>query len=439
MARTARNAKIDTRSARARLAVRREPYWCVISAGCAIGYRRGSKGSGTWIARLRASDGRQHHEALGAADDHRDADGSAVLSFSQAQERARSWFAAKARELNADPEDEPALASGEAYTVARCMADYLRWYKTHRKPGGYRFTATSAAAHILPALGEIDCAKLTARRIQRWHEGIAATSPMARTRAGAERAPRELGDDPEAVRKRRSTANRLLTILKAALSRAHAAGRIADDGAWRRVKAFRAVDGVRLRYLSDDQARRLVNGCDADFRPLVQAALFTGARYAELTRLRVADFNPDARTLTVRESKSGHPRHVVLTDEAAAFFAAATAGKADGTLMFAKPDGAAWGKSHQQRPLALACERTSIDPAISFHALRHTHASRLAMAGVPMMVIARQLGHRDARMAERVYAHLAPSYVAEAIRAGFAPLGIADAGTVTPLRQRVPA
>lgn len=435
MARTARNAKLDTRSARAKLAARREPYWCAISRGAFVGYRKGSKG-GSWIARLRDDAGRQHYEAIGAADDNRDADGAAVLSFGQAQALARAWFERKERALNADAEDEPALASGEAYTVARCMADYLRWYAAHRKPGGYRFTATSVAAHILPELGEIDCAKLTARRIQRWHEAVAASAPMVRTRLGAERATRELGDDPEAVRKRRSTANRLLTILKAALARAFAAGKIADDGAWRRVKAFRAVDGVRLRYLSDDQARRLVNACDADFRPLVQAALFTGARYAELTRLTAGDFNADARTLMVRESKSGRPRHIVLTDEAAAFFALATAGKTDGALVFTKPDGSAWGKSHQQRPLALACERAAIEPAISFHALRHTHASRLAMAGVPMMVIARQLGHGDARMAERVYAHLAPSYVAEAIRAGFAPLGIAGAGNVVPVRRK---
>jgi integrase len=50
-------------------------------------------------------------------------------------------------------------------------------------------------------------------------------------------------------------------------------------------------------------------------------------------------------------------------------------------------------------------------------ALRHTHASILAMQAVPMAVIARQLGHSDTRMTERHYAHLAPNYVADTIRA----------------------
>ena len=52
------------------------------------------------------------------------------------------------------------------------------------------------------------------------------------------------------------------------------------------------------------------------------------------------------------------------------------------------------------------------------------------MRGVPMPVIARQLGHADTRMTERHYAHLSPSYVAETIRASFPTLGIIEATKV---------
>jgi hypothetical protein len=45
--------------------------------------------------------------------------------------------------------------------------------------------------------------------------------------------------------------------------------------------------------------------------------------------------------------------------------------------------------------------------------------SILAMQAVPMALIARQLGHSDTRMTERHYAHLAPNYVADTIRASF--------------------
>jgi hypothetical protein len=94
MARTIRNGKLDTRSARSRLTLRREPYWTVISEGCALGYRRGANG-GTWISRFRDEKGRQHYEALGAADDARDPDGLSVFSFAQAQEKSRVFLHAR--------------------------------------------------------------------------------------------------------------------------------------------------------------------------------------------------------------------------------------------------------------------------------------------------------------------------------------------------------
>ena len=113
----------------------------------------------------------------------------------------------------------------------------------------------------------------------------------------------------------------MLTILKAALHQAHHDGRIPAADAWAQVKAYRGFDSTRLRYLSDDETRRLVNASRADFRLLVTAAPLTGCRFGELADLLTDDFNPDAGTITIRTSKSGKPRHVVLTDEGREFFA----------------------------------------------------------------------------------------------------------------------
>jgi integrase len=71
-----------------------------------------------------------------------------------------------------------------------------------------------------------------------------------------------------------------------------------------------------------------------------------------------------------------------------------------------------------------ACNRAKIKAAVSFHVLRHTHGSTLAMRGVPMGVIAEQLGHADTRMTEKHHAHLAPSYVADTVRAHFPRWGL---------------
>jgi integrase len=395
----------------------------VIGAGNALGYRRGSKG-GSWIAKFRDASGKRLIEALGAADDARDADGLSVYSFPQAQELARAWFQRKAREAAGDhlPTDHP-------YTVADALADYRADYM---RRGGKALDRLdwSAAAWINPALGAVLLDKLTKARIIGWHQKMAETPPRLRTKVGA--AQKHRGDDAsaEGVRRRRSTANRVLTILKATLNHAHREGRCASDDAWRSVRPFREADAVKLRYLSDDESRRLTNACPPDFRALVTAALLTGCRYGELTAMTVDDFNVDGGTLRVRISKSGKPRHVVLTQEGCDFIAALTAGKVGGAGLFLRSNGRPWGKSEQQRPLAFACATAKIDPPANFHALRHSYASRLAMKGVPLAVIAAQLGHSDSRMVEKHYGHLSGGYVADTVRAAFGSLGIVEPSNV---------
>ena len=89
MARTVRNAKIDTRSARSKLSANKSIYWTSISPGCALGYRKGAKG-GVWVAKY-VGYGLRKEKAIGPTDDVMDADGVAALSFAQSQEKAREW------------------------------------------------------------------------------------------------------------------------------------------------------------------------------------------------------------------------------------------------------------------------------------------------------------------------------------------------------------
>ncbi len=221
----------------------------------------------------------------------------------------------------------------------------------------------------------------------------------------------------DTVRRRRATANRVLTVLKAALNHAFHQGKAASDDAWRKVKPFREVDAAVIHYLTESECRRLINACQGRFRDLVRGALATGCRYGELTRMRAGDFNPEAGTVTIRISKAGKARHVVLADDGRLHFGQLTTGLVPSDLIFRRDDGNPWGASHQQRPLTEASKVATLDPPATFHILRHTYASTLAMKGVPMGVIAAQLGHSDTRMTEKHYAHLSPSYVADTIRA----------------------
>ena len=100
--------------------------------------------------------------------------------------------------------------------------------------------------------------------------------------------------------------------------------------------------------------------------------------------------------------------------------------------MLLHPDGSAWSKSQQCPRMKEACARAKIAP-ISFHGLRHTWTSLAIMNKTPLMVVARNLGHRDTRMLEQHYAHLAESYVRDAIKAGAPKFGFKPSN-VTALR-----
>jgi integrase len=496
MSRTVRNAKLDTRSARTKLHARRDPYWVVISKGCALGYRKGAKG-GTWIARFRDDAGKQHFKSLGAADDAIDADtGDLVLAYQAAQKKAEDWF--KLAERGFEEEDEKPGKPG-VYLVADAMKDYMAKYQREGGKAPKR-TQTIIDALIVPPLGSVAVAKLTKKRIEKWQDGLVSTAARLRTKPGKAQKYRKLDTSEDGIRRRKSTANRILTVLKAALNHAHRQGKAASDDAWKSVKPYREVDVARVRYLNDEEAKRLVNASTSEFRPLVQAAMLTGCRYGELVALVVADYSADAGTIHIRKSKGGKARHIFLTEEGKTFFTAMTIGKTGNQPIFTKPsetlariarltdldyatltgltvecyvrngeessllisqrtvplsriaakaigrlcDGkdadrtlvpephfVSWKTSHQQRPFDVAIVKAKLD-TLTFHELRHTYASRLVMKGVPLMVVAAQLGHSDTRMVEKHYGHLAASYVADTVRAAFGTMGILEDTNVTP-------
>lgn len=415
MARTVRDANLETRTARGRLKPSGKPYWRALDPGLHLGYRKGKTG-GKWV--LRRYDGSYTVETIGTADDKDDADGVAVVDYVQAQQKARERHKALYREAKGLP-----AQGGGPYTISNAMDEYLAFLELERKSA--KDARWRAEALILPELGNVTCADLTPNIIRDWLHVTAKKAPRLRTKPGEKQKHADIDhDDEDQRRKRRATANRVLTILKAALNRAWREGKIASDDAWRRVEPFEEADAPRVRYLTIDECRRLINAAEGEFRDLVRAALLTGCRFGELAALQCRDFNPDAGTLHIRTSKSGKGRHVVLHDEGIELFRHLTAGQVGPVLILRKADGDRWGKSNQTRPMAEACERAGIEPAANFHSLRHTYASHSVMAGAPLLVVAKNLGHADTRMVEKHYGHLSDSYLADQIRKAAPRFGV---------------
>jgi integrase len=400
MPRKVRDRILDTRAAREKLKPSGKPYYKSIGPELHLGYRKGGDAR-KWVVRIYAGSGQYVTETIGHADDLADADGINVLSFWQAQEKARDLLAA----------ESVAAPSRRGYTVADAIASYLEHLSD--RPEAQRKARLRLAAYVPEKLAKVEIAKLTAADLTAWLRDMAKRPGRVRTTWDADKHNlRNVDmDDPEVRRQRKSSSNRVLTMLKAALNHAYQNGNAPSDHAWKRVKPFKDADAARIRYLTIAESQRLINAADPEFRLLVQTALMTGARYSELCRLRVEDFNPDSETLHVRTSKSGKPRHVTLADEGAEFVAGLCAGRSGRAPLLGE-----WKEGDQDRRMKAACERANIDPPITFHGLRHTWASLSVMGGMPLIVVAKNLGHSDTRMVEKHYGHLAPSYIADAIR-----------------------
>lgn len=430
MTRTKDNVNLMSRTSRAKLPKSRTPYWMTLEKGRSLGYYKGLNG-GTWLARFYDATAspkiRQH--PLGSADDFSEADGKMVLSMSQAQAAAREWFKvayhqATGHRVQAGP-----------FTVGDAVREYLEDRAKHEAKTANRMK-WDFDAHVLPLLGDVQLAKLTRKRLEDWLESVAISPVRHRGKPG--KAP----ETPDEIRARRATANRVMKNLKAALNLALREGHVGTDAGWKDVAAFRGTKAARVRFLSVPDQQRLVNAAPSpDFRKLLQAGLFTGARESEIGRLQVKDFDPGQRTLYIEFSKSGKSRFIHLTDEALSFFTDCARGKAGGETLFPrttydrKPKGKVgdWSRAGLSRLMRKTCTAAELEPLV-FHELRHTCASTWINAGVPLAFVAEQLGHRDTRMVHEHYGHLCQNAKAEFFRKLTPSLGIHVAPNVKDLQ-----
>src|SRR6516164_5207999 len=121
-----RAAKLETPTARRKLAVRKKPYWTTISPGIHLGYRR-NQGGGTWSVRV-ADSGAEWIKKIALADDLEVASPPHVLSYWQALDTARPL---RSRSTRARRQSLQRPAS--AHPSARCDLE-----QTGRAVGRYR-------------------------------------------------------------------------------------------------------------------------------------------------------------------------------------------------------------------------------------------------------------------------------------------------------------
>ncbi len=220
-----------------------------------------------------------------------------------------------------------------------------------------------------------------------------------------------------------ATVNRDMSTLKHAMSKAVA---------WKMIrKAVREdLAGVqkyqepagRLRYLADQQAADLLLGeCRGVLKPIVTTALHTGMRKGEILGLTWGEVNLDQGYIRLSHTKNGEPRSIPLNETTWAVFHSLKGERENGVAKQASLEQAPVFRNLDGQPLRDirhpfedATKRAGLVD-FHFHDLRHTFASWLVMAGIPLPTVSKLLGHKSMSMTMR-YTHLSPQHMTAAVR-----------------------
>lgn len=421
-----------TPESRAQLPYLEKPIWYRFGNGQFLGYGSNRRLPGTWFARiiLETPDGREIRPqiTLGLADDSAGIPpGSAEpLSYTAALQKAIAWCD-ETRKLG--PSNKKGAGASEEVegplyrTLSECLEVYGK--SLNIRDDRSRRTAETRREQMKAEIGDWVPAALTRESIDTWKEEFIRTPPMLRRKKNGERVYKKGWDpeDPENQRCRKSTCNRWLGDLKAALNYTRGKNGATTSFEWDSVKAFPGVDKPRGDAMSQAEERRFLNQCWPEFRPLAFGALTTAARYSELRTLRVKSFSKRSRCVTVEAiyAKNKKLRHIPLTDEGVTFFRTITEGRRPDEPMFVRANGQAWDPSEQHRPMKGATEAEDID--ICFHGLRHTRITQLIEDGMTYAEVSEIAGVSES-VIRKHYKHVNPEALRKKLNARVRNIGL---------------
>lgn len=274
-----------------------------------------------------------------------------------------------------------------------------RYYPTTTGDGvGTRqLKAQHARDHILPAVGGLELGAIGRRELD-------------------ELRGRLMGPTDTRGALSAKTTRCILGTLGHALVMAHAWG---DLDALPKMPKVR-VEDPEWDHLTLQETRALIQAArDPRDRLLLLFAVSTGARAGEELALEWADLTltPGAEAVRFKRSrrkdvtgptKSRHHRSVPLPPALADALRAARLDAGARPLVFVDQAGAQLRLCQLHDALERTLKRAGLR-RVRWHDLRHSFASHLVAAGVPLNVVQQRLGHSTIAMTMR-YAHLAPDH-----------------------------
>lgn len=347
--------------------------------------------------------------------------------------KRRRWVPAGTRRADA----ERVLADlirrkydGEPVPTERLtVGEYLteRWLpvqKSRLRTSTYDSYRRNIDLHVAPALGRRPLAKLTADDLDLFY---ATLLTQGRKQAGG----KSRGLAPKTVRNIHLMLSKAFAdaARKGLIPRNVASLADAPSAKTSRGDEIKAWDAQQLgEFLDAVRSHRL--------HPAFHLAAHTGMRRGEVLGLRWRDLDLDAGRLSVRQAlvevayevhmsdvKTDTGRRTIDIDSGTVNVLKAWrieraeenggVEPAPDELVFCKPDGSWIHPQSFSQILDRKVAKLNV-PTISLHDLRHTHATLLLKAGVPVKVVSERLGHANVAFTMSVYQHVLPGMQAEA-------------------------
>ena len=356
-----------------------EPHWHRLRQGVYLGFRPSKRtAGGTWFARFYDADtNRNKRKRLG---DYGTLTGHDV--FKQAKTDAEAW---------ASTVESGGELARDMVTVKDACIAYLEEKPNSIAEGVFR-------RHVYDdPIAKVKLDKLRRHHLRSWRKRLEqAPALLTRAKEGGKRWKERA----------KSTVNRDMVPLRAALGRVLTPGSPNTDAAWQEaLKPFKGADKRRELYLDKGERKRLIDTACEEARPFLRALCLLPLRPGALATLTARDFEKRTRTLTIGKDKNDNPRQISLPTLIADFFAAQVKGKLPTAPIFARHSGDAWNKDSWKHPIKDAVRKANLPDAVSAYTLRHSVITALIRVRLPILTVA-QLSGTSVAMIEKHYGHL---------------------------------